>query len=1350
MKRASIIVITILVMLQLCSSLSASPTTAYDAEMVVTGWLKADSKPLGSGIGRQIMSVGTVTDDLGEPVYYVVYLQPSGFVIVSANDLVEPIIAFSGSGTYDPSSVSPLKSLVTEDLKARNAAVRNTFVPLSVIPQVAVSESQKKWNYLINLADVSGGGYKLMAIDPILDDNLSDIRVPPLAQSKWGQGNYYDSNDQPHACYNYCTPQLINNRGSFVEGDVDNYPVGCVAVAVAQFVLSQRYPQEPLGPQEFTILVEGQKTECTLHGGDGPDGAYNWDEMVLVPDDETTDQQRRAIGALCFDAAIAVDTEFGRDGSGASLDNAVKALLETFEYDNAVWAENEGGHVTRKLFLSLFNPNLDAGIPVILGFRNSDYPWYGHAAICDGYGYNLSKLYHHLNMGWEGQEDCWYSLPDIAYPDMVPYDAITQCVYNIFTDCTGEIISGRIIDSNGVPFEGVTVTAQSETVPNIHATETNSNGIYALIGLNSDTAYTIAPDMLGYDFDLNLGYGPEHNVVTTGRSGGNSFATGNIWGVDFVGYRNYDPNSTESQVVCTNVKLTPSDGARDDHFGSAIAISGDYIIVGAYGDDDNRGAAYIFKREGTDWIEQAKLRRPVPREADDYFGYSVSISGDYAIVGAGSVHSQRNPVGAFTAYIFRREGTIWTLQTELRSFNMETYDRFGSTVSISGNYAIVGSPRDDSDTEKYDKYDFGSVNIFEWNGESWTQQEKIFASHGAEHTYFGDEVSIGGDYAIVSQGYGGHMSFSYGPVYIYKREGTNWMEQAVLSSLERSFGNSISINDGYAFIGAAEENNENGDGSGSVYVFKREDANWTQQTILTPLDGDPFDSFGRSLSLNENCFIVGAPDDDDHYMGRDSGSAYIFELDGAEWKQHAKLTALDAQYDDFFGTSVAIDGDYAIVGAPGDDDNGRESGSVYVFKRIGSIWTSSGNIWGVDFDRDSDPDSAGQESQAVSADVKLTASDGARDDHFGSAIAISRDYAIVGAYGNDNNRGAAYIFEREGTSWIEQTKLRKPGFRQTDDYFGYSVDINGDYAIVGAYGSDIRRGAAYVFKRDGTSWMQQTELRSVNMATYDSFGTTVSISGNYAIVGSPEDDSDTLTSHHRSWGSVCIFELDGETWIQQEKLFASNGSEGARFGAVVSICGDYAIVSSGYYYPSPTYGPVYIMKSDGITWTEQVMLSSLERSFGNTVSISEDYAIIGAPEENNDNGNGSGSVYVYIREDAGWEQQIVLTASDGEPFDSFGRSLSINGNHIIIGAPDDDDHDMGRDSGSAYIFELDGIEWTQRAKLTSMDAQYDDFFGSSVAVDGDYAIVGAPGDDDNGRDSGSVYVFKRIGLIWTP
>ncbi|MHC4099073.1 MAG: FG-GAP repeat protein, partial [Planctomycetota bacterium] len=257
-------------------------------------------------------------------------------------------------------------------------------------------------------------------------------------------------------------------------------------------------------------------------------------------------------------------------------------------------------------------------------------------------------------------------------------------------------------------------------------------------------------------------------------------------------------------------------------------------------------------------------------------------------------------------------------------------DRYGSSVSISGDYAVVGAPY----------YAIrGSAFIFERDETSWIQQDMLYDPNVPVHSYLGDLVSISDDYAIMAGDYVNRSGSDYGPVCIFKRDDTNWTEQAMLSSLDNSFGRSISISSEYAVVGAHEDDTDNHADAGSVHVFKREDTNWTDQTRLIALDNESFDHFGSSVSIKGDYVIVGAPDDDDHYMGRDSGSAYIFELDGTEWTQRAKLTALDAGYDDFLGTSVAVDGDYAIVGAPGDDDNGRESGAVYVFKRIGSVWT---------------------------------------------------------------------------------------------------------------------------------------------------------------------------------------------------------------------------------------------------------------------------------------------------------------------------------------------------------------------------------------------------------------------------
>jgi hypothetical protein len=155
----------------------------------------------------------------------------------------------------------------------------------------------------------------------------------------------------------------------------------------------------------------------------------------------------------------------------------------------------------------------------------------GHAVICDGYGYNNSTQYHHLNIGWYGIDDCWYNLSNIVCPNAGTFDTVTECVYNIFTDCTGEIISGRITDIRGYPIKDAVITAQNTSDNRIYTATTNSKGIYALKGLPPYSNYTITAEKNGYDFEINQTH--------TGKSYDGNSISGNKWGVDFQGNANY-------------------------------------------------------------------------------------------------------------------------------------------------------------------------------------------------------------------------------------------------------------------------------------------------------------------------------------------------------------------------------------------------------------------------------------------------------------------------------------------------------------------------------------------------------------------------------------------------------------------------------------------------------------------------------------------------------------------------------------------------------------------------------------------------------------------------------------------
>jgi len=543
MKHQNTILTALLIVLQLCSSLWALPTTAYEAEMVVTGWLKTNPQPLNTPLSQQIMGVENFTDDLGEPVYYIVYLEPSGFVIVAGDDLVEPIIGFADNGIYDPSLDNPLGALVTNDLNGRISAVRSTFRLLAMTPQTAISDTQKKWNLFISSAVTSEGGFGLMA-----RNSISDVRVAPLMRSKWDQETACNRN-----CYNYYTP--------------NHYPSGCVATAMAQLMRYHQYPIEPddsvpnsfFERQSFTIAVNGNNETRSLKGGDGNGGPYKWNRMVLTPGCSTTSLQREAIGALCYDAGISLSTNYTANGSFSSLYKAKEELLSTFKYENAISGWNYDYLTQTPLNLGLrlsgmVNPNLDAGHPVILSLRR-DGTNGGHSVLADGYGYNFLTSYYHLNMGWSGNHDAWYNLPAI---DSNPsYNVIDECVYNIFTSDSGEIISGRITDAFGSPIRGAKVTATASgsilrpfepitpfgpitpleppspfdpfIVPSIdiesYSDETDDKGIYALKGLVSNTTYTLNANKTGYDFDAK--------VVTTGESSDGKSASGNRWGINF-------------------------------------------------------------------------------------------------------------------------------------------------------------------------------------------------------------------------------------------------------------------------------------------------------------------------------------------------------------------------------------------------------------------------------------------------------------------------------------------------------------------------------------------------------------------------------------------------------------------------------------------------------------------------------------------------------------------------------------------------------------------------------------------------------------------------------------------------
>ncbi|MFC1615791.1 LamG-like jellyroll fold domain-containing protein [Patescibacteria group bacterium] len=338
------------------------------------------------------------------------------------------------------------------------------------------------------------------------------------------------------------------------------------------------------------------------------------------------------------------------------------------------------------------------------------------------------------------------------------------------------------------------------------------------------------------------------------------------------------------------------------------------------------------------------------------------------------------------------------------------------------------------------------------------------------------------------------------------------------------FGQSVAVDGSFAVIGAP------GHGSaGAAYVFEFDSGRWRQVAKLEPASPSGSENFGHSVAIDGDVIVVGAY----HAIisgTASAGAAYVFEYDGDNWPttETQKLTASDYLAGDWLGFSVAVSGDYVIASALGDDDNGLESGSAYIYEKSGT-WPATET-------------------------KRIEASDGAEDDNFGSVVGISGNYAIVGAVGDNSFQGSAYIYERSGTWPTTETQKIVASDGAADDMFSgeSKIAIEGTTAVIGA-NKFSSPGAAYIFERVTGTWTQQQMITPGDSATNDGFGTSVDISGTKIIVGKPNESTNT--------GSAYIFEDTG-TWVEQEELTASNGTTYDYYGYSVGASGDHVIVGA--------------------------------------------------------------------------------------------------------------------------------------------------------------------------------------------
>ncbi len=349
---------------------------------------------------------------------------------------------------------------------------------------------------------------------------------------------------------------------------------------------------------------------------------------------------------------------------------------------------------------------------------------------------------------------------------------------------------------------------------------------------------------------------------------------------------------------------------------------------------------------------------------------------------------------------------------------------------------------------------------------------------------------------------------------------------------------------------------------------------------------------------------------------------------------------------------------------------------------------------------------------------------------------------------------------------IDAMQIQKilAGDAATNDYFGYSVSISGDYAIVAAVLEDAGgsyAGAAYIYYRNqggADNWGEVKKLLASDKQAGDNFGTSVSISGDYAIVGAVYEG----TGGSYAGAAYMFYRNQGgpDNWGEVKKLMASDKEADDYFGYSVSISGEYAIVGAyGEGTGGSFAGAAYVFYKDKDyvnNWGEIKILVVSDKQagdeFGFSVSMSGDYAIVGANTEDA-GGSNAGAAYVFNKDIGGtdnWGEVIKLLASDKEADDWFGSSVSISGDYAVVGATGEDTG--GSSAGAAYVFNKDtgGTDnWGEAAKLMASDKEADDSFGFSVSISGGYAIVGAHKNDGGFSNAGASYMFQMFPSIPT-
>jgi len=435
----------------------------------------------------------------------------------------------------------------------------------------------------------------------------------------------------------------------------------------------------------------------------------------------------------------------------------------------------------------------------------------------------------------------------------------------------------------------------------------------------------------------------------------------------------------------------------------------------------------------------------------------------------------------------------------------------------------------------------------------------------------------------------------------------------------------------------------------------------------------------------------------------------------------SKIIAFDGDIDDRFGRAVSLSDEWFAIGANRDDDNGANSGSVYMYKYNGGD---------------------------IVSEQKITAFDGDSNDYFGKSLSLHNDWLIVSALYDDVNgekSGSAYVYNLIGDTWIFHSKLVPPD-GSPFDRFGYSVDIHDNIiAISAVYDDDMAldAGSVYVYRLDNNIWHLDQKIYSEYASEGDFFGVCVSVIQDIIGVSAIYDED---------IGSVTIFRYN-QSWVEAQRIIPNDGDLYDFFGSSLDMFDDLLVVGS--FHDNNSYnnsGSVYVYEISYQDFYNNILKiipfdESTNDNFGQSVSIYDNYIAVGS--NNDDNGINSGSVYIYNITNNVILNEIKYTPDDISHFDEFSGAVSLYNNNILVGAQYDDD--LGESSGSAYLFTYKGCSQDLACNYDETFIADDDlceYAENAFTCDGEcYDIVDECGVCGGAGVSGDVNYDSQVNIV---